>query len=57
MGIGVYESAQYVNTLGGEVSVESAPGTGTRVRLVLPKRDGAAREVVADERTAGAPAT
>lgn len=36
MGIGVYESQQYVNSLGGRLAVESAPGAGTRVRVVLP---------------------
>ena len=36
MGIGVYESAQYVNALGGEIRVDSSPGTGTSVRVLLP---------------------
>ncbi len=36
MGIGAYESQQYVNELGGRVVVESAPNEGTRVRLLLP---------------------
>ena len=36
MGIGVYESAQYVAALGGKVEVDSTPGAGTRVRLLLP---------------------
>jgi signal transduction histidine kinase len=42
MGIGVYESAQYVKSLGGEIRVESAVGAGTRVRVVLPRGDAAA---------------
>ena len=36
MGIGVYESAQYVAALGGRIEVDSTPGAGTRVRLSLP---------------------
>lgn len=36
MGIGAYESAQYIGELGGEISVESRPDEGTRVRLSLP---------------------
>lgn len=36
MGIGAYESAQYVRELGGEISVDSAPGIGTRIVIALP---------------------
>jgi len=36
MGVGVYESSQYVTELGGRILVESVPGAGTRVRVVLP---------------------
>ena len=36
MGVGVYESSQYVNELGGRIVVESEPDAGTRVRVVLP---------------------
>ena len=36
MGIGVYESKQYVAALGGRIEVDSTPGAGTRVRLFLP---------------------
>jgi putative PEP-CTERM system histidine kinase len=36
MGIGMYESAQYVASLGGDILVESALGAGTTVRLRLP---------------------
>ncbi len=36
MGIGVYESSQYVSALGGRILVDSTPGKGTRVRLLLP---------------------
>jgi signal transduction histidine kinase len=36
MGVGVYESAQYVTQLGGRIMVDSTPDVGTRVRVVLP---------------------
>jgi putative PEP-CTERM system histidine kinase len=36
MGIGVYESVQYVNGLGGEIKVDSQPGVGTIVRVTMP---------------------
>ncbi len=36
MGIGAYESHQYVQELGGRILVDSTPGVGTRVRLLLP---------------------
>jgi putative PEP-CTERM system histidine kinase len=36
MGIGLYESAQYVRSLGGRIAVESEPGVGTRIRVHLP---------------------
>ncbi|MDA0191053.1 MAG: PEP-CTERM system histidine kinase PrsK, partial [Proteobacteria bacterium] len=36
MGIGAYESFQYVQELGGKVAVESTVGAGTRVTLWLP---------------------
>ena len=42
MGIGVYESQQYVTGLGGRILVESREGTGTRVRVLLPRGDGSA---------------
>jgi signal transduction histidine kinase len=40
MGIGVYESQQYVGGLGGSIVVESSEGAGTRVRVLLPPGDG-----------------
>ena len=36
MGIGAYESQQYVTSLGGRMEVASAPGQGTRMRVLLP---------------------
>jgi len=41
MGIGVYESQQYVAGLGGTIRIESREGAGTRVELRLPLVDGA----------------
>ncbi len=36
MGIGVYETRQYVNELGGSIRFESEEGKGTRVMIELP---------------------
>jgi signal transduction histidine kinase len=36
MGIGAYESQQYVTSLGGRIDVHSEPGIGTTVRVLLP---------------------
>jgi len=36
MGIGVYESAQYVSSLGGQILYDSKVGAGTSARLLLP---------------------
>jgi signal transduction histidine kinase len=37
MGIGVYESAQYVSRIGGELQIDSKPGEGTRVIVRMPR--------------------
>jgi len=42
MGVGVYESREFVQAMGGEISVESAPGQGSRFRVKLPANAGAA---------------
>jgi len=39
MGIGTYESFQYVQELGGKILVDSQPGQGTVIRLLLPAMD------------------
>lgn len=45
MGIGVYESSQYVTGLGGRLLVDSTPSLGTKVRMFLPQVEvGAAGE-------------
>ena len=36
MGIGAFESQQYVQELGGSIVVDSAEGQGTRMTLQLP---------------------
>jgi len=36
MGIGAYECKEYVNSLSGEIQVESEPGRGTRMSVILP---------------------
>ncbi len=43
MGIGAYESRQYVAALGGNIEVHSEPGIGTKVRVVLPALERAAQ--------------
>jgi len=45
MGIGAYESFQYVQELGGRVQVDSTPNVGTHVRLFLPRFESAAETV------------
>ena len=44
MGIGAYESFQYVHELGGKVSVDSEVNVGTRVSLLLPLFEVATEE-------------
>ena len=39
MGIGTYESQQYIRELGGSIDVDSAPGRGTRLTVRLPVFD------------------
>ena len=41
MGIGTYESFQYVRELGGSVDVDSKPGRGTVITVLLPLFEGA----------------
>jgi signal transduction histidine kinase len=36
MGIGTYESFQYIRELGGSLNVESQPGQGTQITVLLP---------------------
>jgi putative PEP-CTERM system histidine kinase len=36
MGIGAYQAREYIRSLGGWIEVESDPGRGTRMRIILP---------------------
>ena len=36
MGIGAYQAREYVRSIGGRIEVESAPGRGTCMRILLP---------------------
>ena len=40
MGIGMYESREFVHRLGGEIRVESEPGKGTIIALCIPAATG-----------------
>jgi putative PEP-CTERM system histidine kinase len=42
MGIGAYQAREYVRSVGGWIEVESRPGQGTLVRVVLPLADATA---------------
>ena len=47
MGLGAYESQQYVQSLGGRVVVDSTPGQGTTVTLDLAATVSRSVEAVA----------
>jgi putative PEP-CTERM system histidine kinase len=36
MGVGAYESREYIRSLGGDIQVQSQPGSGSVFRIVLP---------------------
>jgi signal transduction histidine kinase len=36
MGVGVYQSREYLRSIEGDIEVISEPGVGTRFKLVLP---------------------
>ena len=50
MGLGAYESFQYVQELGGSVKVDSVPDEGTRVRLLLPVFELSHRAMLPDRK-------
>jgi putative PEP-CTERM system histidine kinase len=54
MGIGAYESFQYVQELGGRVQVDSTPDVGTQVRLLLPVFESGERASVPNDRRVAA---
>lgn len=47
MGIGAYECRETIRALGGQLAVESAPGSGTRFRVCLPLINDSANVVKA----------
>lgn len=47
MGIGVFESREYIHELGGQVEVASSPSNGTTFRVILPLRGDDAVETAA----------
>lgn len=49
MGIGMYESLQYVRGIGGEIDVRSTPDEGTVVRVTLPSTDAAQESLPAQQ--------
>ena len=36
MGVGVYQSREYIRSITGDIEVASEPGVGTRVKILLP---------------------
>ena len=36
MGVGAYETAQYVKEVGGRIEADSSPGAGTTIKVILP---------------------
>jgi putative PEP-CTERM system histidine kinase len=52
MGIGVYESWQYISGLGGQMLIDSTPNVGTRVRVLLPLAEAIAAPTAQDGLTA-----
>jgi chemotaxis protein histidine kinase CheA len=36
MGVGVYQSREYIRSIAGDIEVSSEPGVGTRVKILLP---------------------
>ena len=54
MGIGAYESYQYVQELGGTILVDSAVGAGTRMKVLLPLFEGTPPHAVELPRKAAA---
>jgi putative PEP-CTERM system histidine kinase len=51
MGIGAYETSQYVKEMGGSIEADSRPGAGTRIKVILPlHRDPACRDEEARSR-------
>jgi signal transduction histidine kinase len=52
MGIGAYESREYIRSLGGELLVKSTPGRGTVFRFIIPTVSTAAESFSNEVKTA-----
>jgi putative PEP-CTERM system histidine kinase len=57
MGIGVYESSQYLASVGGRLVIDSVRGEGTRVRVTLPLKDNASVQPAGAPPASAAPAS
>ena len=57
MGIGVFESREYLQELGGRIEVVSAPGAGTTFRIILPLLPPQEAHAASAMVSANAPAT
>ena len=53
MGIGAYQARELARSLGGDVEVDSRPGSGTRFRITLPRAPAAGLAEVTGERGLG----
>lgn len=53
MGIGAYQARELARSLGGDVEVDSRPGSGTRFRITLPRAAAAGRPDASGERSLG----
>jgi len=53
MGIGVFESREYIQELGGSLDVSSQPGVGSTFRIVLPLHDERDEDDQGNERKPG----
>jgi putative PEP-CTERM system histidine kinase len=49
MGVGMYESREFVSQLGGEIRVESKPGKGTTIALYIPVAAGPGDGAIASD--------
>jgi putative PEP-CTERM system histidine kinase len=48
MGIGTFESREYIREIGGRLDVKSHPGQGSRFRITLPLADSRGQQVAPD---------
>ena len=55
MGIGVFESREYIRQLGGDIRVESKPGEGTVFYVTMPRREDDSLSFCSAQQTAANP--